>query len=835
MYDLPPDAWSECLHYLAPEELSRTSRLLPLSTKGSPEPITDQQLHVHMPVAAPAPAPAALPNHDDDDDVPAERAAWMAVGSMVEIAERYWIGAEEQQQQQQQQQQANSSHDSVARDEEGIAVRTLVANDPSLVGRILRNNSNSNSNRGATGASQGGNSSSNSNNSSNRGRKRRQFVRFRDETWQGLYGLLYSILSEVIIEPNSNLSADDDGTANEWEGDSDIEHQNEHGSDDESESDTEYEIEIEGDEDEDEDNDEDNIAIEEEEEEGAGDPPPNAATDPTTNKVYDPEYIALAVGLLLDAPPLPALLLTPQRRKKLEKIASACHSLGRPGGLTTTTNNNNNNNHTHSSTTNTTRTANNDGTHRGDGSYTMKWQWRLSEARSCLVSLRLSNAGLWNIASDILTSRALFDAEDLGDAIRFGRKALELAKARYQAFRAKQTSATTRIEDKGWWTPSDGDGSGDGTGGSTAAAGREPGASAQQQLHLQQQQQQQQQPPPPIRSLFANDALRYMHAQLALMKALALVGQHIGLGACDVNDLGVFPNDFTEEQRQQQQQRPPGVFGMEALMRCIRAASMFFGEGMEQSLSFDEVFGEQWEIVHETDKALALASKTNRMQEPTGKRQSSLMDSDSNSEATTSTTRSELMSLLGAKISALGELKYCLASFRSRIQDERCAQDAFEAVEHMAQAFRVLMQRIFAEQKEKNKEEGSNGGGELGSGSGSLYCCRLDESTIEILVRCAKDLGKVCGFVRSRGIRSNGNGGASEIPPVDSKNFLEFAYVFSIYLHGSSHPTVRNIKRLCGQQQEQQTEFPPDSVETKYNRVVEWLIKEYHNTNRSHQ
>ena len=46
--------------------------------------------------------------------------------------------------------------------------------------------------------------------------------------------------------------------------------------------------------------------------------------------------------------------------------------------------------------------------------------------------------------------------------------------------------------------------------------------------------------PPPIASLFTHDAVRHVHAKLALGRAGTLLAQHIGLGATNISDLRII-------------------------------------------------------------------------------------------------------------------------------------------------------------------------------------------------------------------------------------------------------------------------------------------------------
>ena len=130
--------------------------------------------------------------------------------------------------------------------------------------------------------------------------------------------------------------------------------------------------------------------------------------------------------------------------------------------------------------------------------------------------------------SQTYISNADDSTKDLAKAVRIGREAVDMAEKRYNMLCEKQNAAS-RVEDKGWC--------------------RNGGDCDDKNAYIS---------PPPIKSLFANDALRFVHARLALGKALALLAQHVEFGASDLRMLGILPNVFTEvERRQIIQQSPP--------------------------------------------------------------------------------------------------------------------------------------------------------------------------------------------------------------------------------------------------------------------------------------
>ncbi|VEU34303.1 unnamed protein product [Pseudo-nitzschia multistriata] len=692
---LPPDIWAECLHYLLPEELSKASQLLP---------------HTNVAVEGDS----------------AEKAAWMAVRSMAGIARTHWenlaiasngVGAT-----------LDEQHGESI-DEKAIAVQSVVQQDKGPIGNVLRVGR-------STSIGGGDNPNLDKRNDNERSAstttKQQQLVRFQDETWQGLYGLLYGILSEVVAtetagEPSDRVPESEQSDLNVDESDA---------------------------------RDEDaNAPLVGVEEQGADE------VDATDNKAYDPEYIALAIGLLFDAPSMPPLLMTLQRREKLEKLAVATFE-------------------------------------RSSNARTKSVP---SDTRSCLLSLRLGNAGLWDVAADILSlssslddgeysetnertdeqrvlaiDRAIYsskflidrlysqtyvrpgmDVPELRSAIECARKAVKSAGPRYQIFLTMQMRSTTFVEDKGWWIEEN-----------------------------DETNQQRKRPPPPIRSLFANDALRYIHAKLALTRALTLTGQHLGLRACTIGDLEVFPLEFTEEDLLLAASGEPSS--------TFKASLLFFKESMDQCLGLDVLFQNQWLVMEETEEALVAIAKKKGVAR-------TAMPSVYRS------TRHRTIPLLGAKMAAVGELNYCMSSVFSRIGSERGNELGLISIAHLSEAFRVVM------------NEALQSGGSGGRGPR----CVLDETTLEVLVYCAKDLGKACGFLQRF------DADLSELDSLvagDPSLVLDFAYVFSIYLHGSSsHPTVENIGRLCEGYRAESGRSPPSgaSLRDSYHRVAKWIVEEF--------
>lgn len=114
----------------------------------------------------------------------AERAAWMAIGSMVKIAEAFLVQGYRAT-------LSETIHPEEAREQE------LVGNDPSKLGAILRRTTTANQENQTTDAL--------------------QFVRFRDESWQGLYELMHGMLNKVsnimAMEEDDNDATEDDSSS----------------------------------------------------------------------------------------------------------------------------------------------------------------------------------------------------------------------------------------------------------------------------------------------------------------------------------------------------------------------------------------------------------------------------------------------------------------------------------------------------------------------------------------------------------------------------------------------------------------------------------------------
>ena len=91
----------------------------------------------------------------------------------------------------------------------------------------------------------------------------------------------------------------------------------------------------------------------------------------------------------------------------------------------------------------------------------------------------------------------------------------------------------------------------------------------------------------------------------------------------------------------------------------------------------------------------------------------------------------------------------------------------------------------------------------------------LHDDGLDLVVRCAKDLGKVCGFAKDVGV--------ANIVEIDEQMLFDFAYILSVYLNGSRHPSSENIKRLDSGRSPSEV----GSISDRYDRVSSWIIGKY--------
>lgn len=284
-------------------------------------------------------------------------------------------------------------------------------------------------------------------------------------------------------------------------------------------------------------------------------------------------------------------------------------------------------------------------------------------------------------------------------------------------------------------------------------------------------------PPDPVASLFPTETLRYISARLALGKALSLVAQHIGLGASDVTTLGVFPNGFTEEETWQSGDPP---FETRHLRSTLLMASCFFEEG---GLQYDAIS----KTVNEQDSILNVTM--------------------GNGEALSSHQHhSDFGFTLAENMSGRGELYYCACSVNGYSplpiyntgldpnQDPALACLS-KSIETLAGALRMLLVPTSIQRA-------------------GIF----DNNGLDLAVQCAKDLGKVCSHAKYYvGMRLN-------MVEIGEQLLFSFdlAYILSIYLNGSRHPSSENIKRL-----DHRSPSEVGSLLDMCKRVSSWIVDKY--------
>lgn len=145
---LQPDLFSECLSYLLPDELSQASELLPLTTRKAVGDTTKLEIQYA-----------------------GELAAWLAVRSLADRAEKFW-----------EEEAATGVNGESCEDAQLVELQKLISEDTTIVGKLFR-------------------CSSTRTNTASRGplsaHRKAPFSRFEDETWESLYGLVYGVATQV--------------------------------------------------------------------------------------------------------------------------------------------------------------------------------------------------------------------------------------------------------------------------------------------------------------------------------------------------------------------------------------------------------------------------------------------------------------------------------------------------------------------------------------------------------------------------------------------------------------------------------------------------------------
>ena len=240
-------------------------------------------------------------------------------------------------------------------------------------------------------------------------------------------------------------------------------------------------------------------------------------------------------------------------------------------------------------------------------------------------------------------------------------------------------------------------------------------------------------PPPPVASIFSHDCMRFLHALLAQAKALALLAQHVALGASDVRTLDFFPvhrhpltiNPSTEH---------------EVAVAAHIVASAFFGDS-------EEIF--------------SISPGVMREQQPYSQNEKDVDD---------------FLRLTYAFQASQGEHFYCAASANTRwshpvftplnthFDDDPIAECTRRSIRLLKGTFAQILSSVYEE------------------------TMQFDYELLSLAIRTAKDLGKACDFAERTG--------NTNITSADSGMYLEFAYLCSCFLLGSKHPSSMNIKRL---------------------------------------
>ena len=650
--------------------------------------------------------------NDSTKDV--EHAAWLSVVSMAETAHRFWENEASKCERLLDPLLFSSSQDNSDQpDTKALELQRIIAKDTSIVADLFRNG------KGTTKQTSC------------------QLTRFQDETWQNLYGFLYNVLSESREYKPITSSHDSDDDMDEEE---------------------------------------DTVTSQE-----LTDGPEEEATaqlEGDCDKFHDHEAIALAVGLVFGIQPTASM--TPARRKKMESISYACSVIAC-------------------------------GSPALPQSY-YKSSYSPTEARSYALSLRLAQEGFWDHASQILQSRirsfqdkdhmttddestisidgmiyvSTFlidrmysqtyvrggkDDKELATAVRLGRKAVTMAKTRYDIFLSNITT-TEPTTDTSMTKTSD-----------------------RRRL-----------PPPPIESLFANDALRYIHSKLALGKALSLLAQHVGLLATDprtmeITSAGDPDNSLLEENL------PPNLEPQAPPLMVTEREELWKNGGRSMGL-----LRGAWSFV---DSRKWIAWPILFFEESRVHLKEGLEICQDYSQSQKGKTRLSILPLIGALESAEGERMYCASSASTRYGWQYSLVHYLKAsIRAFSSSFNKMMneliQHAHAAKNDPNEDD-------------HLDKTYID-ATLDCLLRCGKDFGKTCGFGDQCGIdyRQQFEGRQEEQQKLlDKKMVFEFVYLVSIHRHGSFHPTTENVLRLgfrFGRVK---------SIDEMYTSVVAWLLSVY--------
>jgi hypothetical protein len=272
--------------------------------------------------------------------------------------------------------------------------------------------------------------------------------------------------------------------------------------------------------------------------------------------------------------------------------------------------------------------------------------------------------------------------------------------------------------------------------------------------------------PASLHSLFPNPMLRLAAARLALARALASMGQHVGLKATD-------PSRYTVP------------------LVVARGDDNNHNVSLERAVA-ESLFQEGLQVI-----------------------QSSLTDLES-VQVDNQDTDVDVLEVQAATIAARGELLYCAASAHTRGVFEIRDDDDDGAVMSMDR----LLQKSMASLTQSFRLVGTEFGTRLKENCVSAWCAHAPHSLMVLQCQTAKDLGKVCDFAQD--LQSYGFLRGSVVNRHEAGHFLTFAYVVSLRLYEKSHPSVANIQRLL-EGLEYRNDLDPTTVDEA--SVNAWLLE----------
>jgi len=180
-----------------------------------------------------------------------------------------------------------------------------------------------------------------------------------------------------------------------------------------------------------------------------------------------------------------------------------------------------------------------------------------------------------------------------------------------------------------------------------------------------------------------------------------------------------------------------------------------------------------------------------------------------------------LLELSGALSSAEAERNYCVASvlaLQGKVDESRAA--IVRSISGFSKAFRSMVTGALEERQPQNRD--------ANNANPATTKHNLSKG---VILTCAKDLGKACSFTDNvGGVVPREDPSDEYSRPLYPTLFLDFARIVSIYEHGSSHPTTKNIQRLSRNRftgVDAGAVLDPKSLAEKYHAVAAWLVNEY--------